>query len=108
MTSLTGSRTAIILLTLSFKSSLIQYSSIGYSTEPCALVTPTSSTNILIASGVNPLLLKAAIDTSLGSSHPSTIPSSTSFLIYLLPVTTLVRYNFANSICLGFSSGDVL
>ena len=57
--------------------------------------------------GVNPLLLSAAIETSLGSSHPSTIPSSTSFLIYLFPVTTLVRYSFANSTCLGgFSNSN--
>ena len=63
-----------------------------------ALETPTSSTNILRASGVYPLLLRAAIVTRRGSSHPSTIPSSTSFLMYLLPVTTFVRYIFANSI----------
>ena len=72
-----------------------------------ALETPTKSTNIWIDSGVNPLLLSAAIVTSLGSSQPSTILSSTNFLIYLFPVTTLVRYNFANSICfggLGYSS----
>ena len=35
----------------------------------------------LIESGVKPLLLRAAIDTSLGSSQPSTIPSSTNFLM---------------------------
>ena len=45
----------------------------------------------LMEKGVKPLLLSAAIDTSLGSSHPSTIPSSTSFFIYLFPVTTFVR-----------------
>ena len=42
---------------------------------------PHSSTNFLMEDGVNPLLLSAAMETRRGSSHPSTIPSSTNFLI---------------------------
>ena len=35
----------------------------------------------------------------LGSSHPSTVPSSTIALRYLLDMTVLVRLSLANSIC---------
>lgn len=54
-------------------------------------VSSTQITKFWIDSGVKPLRLSAAIETSLGSSQPSTMPSSTRRLIYLFPVTTLVR-----------------
>ena len=71
------------------------------STVLLALATPMASQKFLTASGVYPLLLIPAIVGMRGSSQPSTTPSSTMALRYLLDITVLVKFSLANSICCG-------
>ena len=68
---------------------------------PLDFDTPVLVMKVLMDSGVYPRLRSPASVGILGSSHPSTTPSSTSARSLRLLVTTLVISMRENSICLG-------
>ena len=101
MTTFIGSTTAKTLGEVLFNSSLSAFSNLTTSIIEFLLVTPTLLENFLIEDGVYPLRRNPEIVGILGSSHPSTCLSSTSFFNFLLLKTVKFMFKRANSICCG-------